>query len=389
MDVQPTEDVDGLRPIDPVHDVMPDARVADAAAAMEFHDDWNLTLQATRYQLEELKRTSIERALVRTVITRSEQRTVQSLYRVRSARQRLSVKLPDDAEFDSQPVRVNGAPVALERGEQDLLYIPLIGQDPNSEFVLELRYTVPGNHRQISIPEFPDDPAIQKVYLAVFLPEEFALLNSTGPWTEEFKWSKDRSLGWKPLPNSTDGQLENWVYEGISAGRGPSFQRDGTLFLFSALRPDPPPDGSLRLSGVNRNVLSAAVIVLLAAIGLFLLRSAVTTKLAAVVLFLIGGVVCGVFVPTFGQQLLAGPTYAGLAIVAIAWSGWALKGVGKRSTLKQARKTELPATAKELADELNQMISDQAVKDVDHEPPTEESDSAGEGRAEKEGDDNE
>ncbi len=341
LDVQPAGEREGLRSIDPVHDVMPDARVADAAAAMEFHDPWRLTLRATRYQLEEMKRTSIERALVRTVVTRSDHRTIQALYRVRSARQRLSVKLPSGAEFDSQPARVNGAAVSLERGDKDLLYIPLIGQDPNSEFVLELRYTIAGDHKRITIPEFPDDPAIQKVYLAVFLPRELALLNTSGPWTEEFEWSQDRSFDWKPLAKTTDAELESWVSEGISAGRGPAFQKDGTLYLFSALRPDPPPDGTLRLWGIHENVLSGFVIAFLAVIGLVLLRSSLTRKLAAVVMLLIAAVLCGLFAPTFGQQLLGTSTYAGLAMVAIAWAAWTvLRGEQgwkwKRSNLEPA-----------------------------------------------------
>ena len=336
LDVQPTDARDGLRPIDPVHDLMPGVRVADAAAAMEFHDDWNLTIKATRYQLEEMKRTSIERALVRTVVTRSDRRSVAALYRVRSARQRLSVKLPDEAEFDSQPARVNGDPVSLERGDQDRLYIPLIGQDPNSQFVLELRYSVPGNHRRISIPEFPDDPAIQKVYLAVYLPEETSLLESSGPWTEEFEWRHKNSFRPSPQPNASDDELEEWVREGISGGRGPTFQKDGTLYLYSALRPDPPPDGDLRLTVANAKLLSASVIAVLAIIGLLLFRSSGTKKVVAIAVFLIAAVACGVFVPTFGRQLLGLPTYGGLAMVGIVWGARAVTLEARRIKWRRA-----------------------------------------------------
>ena len=115
---------------------------------------------------------------MRVVVTRSNQRGVQALYRLRSARQRLAIVLPADAEFEAQPARINGKPVALERGDQGQLFVPLSGQDPNTPFALELRYSVPGDHQRISIPEFPEDPAVQKVYAAVYFPNELALVRA-------------------------------------------------------------------------------------------------------------------------------------------------------------------------------------------------------------------
>ena len=45
------------------------AAVAGAAAAFEFQGDWALAAAVTRYQLEEIKRTSIDRAVVRMVVS--------------------------------------------------------------------------------------------------------------------------------------------------------------------------------------------------------------------------------------------------------------------------------------------------------------------------------
>jgi len=59
----------------------PHPGVPNAARAFEFHDDWSIALQATRFQLEEVKRTSIERAVVRAVVTRGDQVSVQALIR--------------------------------------------------------------------------------------------------------------------------------------------------------------------------------------------------------------------------------------------------------------------------------------------------------------------
>ena len=63
---------------------------------------------ATRYKLEEVKHASIERAVVRMVVTPADQVSVQALYRMRSGQQRLELALPDDVQFDTDPLRIDG-----------------------------------------------------------------------------------------------------------------------------------------------------------------------------------------------------------------------------------------------------------------------------------------
>lgn len=328
LDVQPAADSVGLRPIDPQHDVMPDATVPNAARALEFHEDWSLQLTVTRYQLEEVKRTSIERAVVRMVITRSQQLGVQALYRLRSAHQRLTVQLPPDIEFDSQPARINGQPVGLERGDQDELYIPLAGHDPDQPLVLELRYTSKGSARRLDLPHFPEDPAVQKVYVAVYLPRERTFLGSTGPWTQEWTWQQQNSssaesqFAWEPLPQRSDNELSDWITEGITVVTSPPFQRDGLLYLFSALQPQPPPEGSLGIVSINNKLLAGLVFFAMAGLALGLMRSPLKTKVIALAALLIAIVVLGVLAPSLAQQLMSLPTFAGLAIVIIAWTAW-------------------------------------------------------------------
>ncbi len=324
LDVVPSGDLVGLRPIDPVQDLMADAPVPDAARAFEFQDDWSLSLRATRYQLEEVKRTSIERGLVRTVITRSDQRGVQALYRLRSARQRLALKLAEEAQFDAQPVRINGLPVPLERGDQGQLFVPLSGQDPNTPFTLELRYTVAGTHSQLAVPEFPEDPAIQKIYLAAYLPDELTLMGASGPWTEEFVWSARGTFKWLPQATRSDEELVAWVREGVNASPPPPFQTDGILYLYSALRPAPAPDGDLKLWAIDERWFALLVFVPLLVVGLLLLKSSLSVKITAVAAVVISVVMCGVFAPTFARQLLNQPMYAGLAIVGVSWIAWYL-----------------------------------------------------------------
>ena len=162
IDVEPAGEPKALRPIDPEHDLM--SPVPSAARAFEFHDDWSLSIAATRYQLEDVKRTSIERALVRMVVAQDKNMSVQALYRMRSEQQRLAVRLPERGRTSTpQPLRINGRPVTLEKraehhaaAEQpgQIYYVPLSTAKGEKPFLLELRYTLPFDGRRFDLPEF-------------------------------------------------------------------------------------------------------------------------------------------------------------------------------------------------------------------------------------------
>ena len=175
IDLHESGEPEGVRPIDPQHDLMPGVSVPGAARAFEFHEDWTLAVTATRYKLEEVKHTSIERAVVRAVVTRSEQTSVQALYQLRSAEQRLPIVLPEGTAFDTEPLRINGKSVTLESGEPGQYFVPLVGQDPDKPFLLELRYTLAKRGTTFDLPTFTSSPAVQKVYLCAYLPEEWAV----------------------------------------------------------------------------------------------------------------------------------------------------------------------------------------------------------------------
>lgn len=324
LDVQPKEGHSGLRPIDPQQDLMAGASVHDAARAFEFHDDWSLTVEATQYKLEEVKRTSIERSVVRMVVTRSDRLAVQALYRVRSMHQRLGVVFPAGAEFDSEPARINGLPVPLERGDADEFFVPLSGQSAETPVVLELRYTLPGSASRLDVPQFADDPAVQKVYLCAYLPEEQTLLGVRGPWTDELlrSWSKVNPGAYQPPPN--DPQLVAWVTEGLNVTGNPAetFQTAGERYVFSALRPEAPPNGSLRMTTLDETLLNVLLFGSLAVVGLVLLRVKPTGQLVAMAAIVIGLVLCGVFLPTFSLQIFDAELLAALFAVVVLWGAW-------------------------------------------------------------------
>lgn len=343
LDVRQAEGLTGLRPIDPQHDLMPGAAVGDAVRAFEFTDAWSLALVATRYELEEVKRASIERALVRMVVTRGDEITVQAIYRIRSVLQRLAVTLPAESQFDMDMLSVNGQPKPLERGEGNQLFIPLADCSPESPCLVEMRYTVPGTFRQLDLPVFPAQeglhtaPAIQKVALAVYLPEELAVVAADGPWTnDQAEWYFE--LNRLPLQARSDAELISWVGDGIAAdlGRLQSFPTDGRLYRFTTLRPAAPPDGSLRLTAVDDRLLGSGVLAGLALLGLLFVRARLGAKLAVLVVLIASLAVVGVFFPIIAMQLFDQYLAIGAGTLILLWI------IGAASSLRPRKKAAPP-----------------------------------------------
>ncbi|MBN1908403.1 MAG: hypothetical protein JW818_01575, partial [Pirellulales bacterium] len=330
IDLQPSDqgELENLRPIDPQHDLIPGAQVKDAAQGYEFHDDWKLDIKAKRYKLEEVKRTSVERAVVQMVVTPAEQVGVRAVYRMRSAQQRLEIRLPKDAAFDFDPIRINGRAVTPEGGDTGSYFIPLTGARPDDAFLLELRYTMPGNGDELVLPKLgnkDDDPAVQKVFLCVYLPEQLALLDARGPWTDEIRWQFVEQMNcWEPgvAPEHEPEKLLNWV-AGVSSSKSRAaglirddFNADGRCYVFSTLQPS----GPLQLAKVNENMLHGLVIGLLVLGGLLLLSTGLGGRIVALGVLATVLVLSGVFWPIFAHQILDGYLAAGVLIVLILWT---------------------------------------------------------------------
>ncbi|RMF43823.1 MAG: hypothetical protein D6753_04155, partial [Planctomycetota bacterium] len=319
LDAIPSSDASGLRPIDPARDVWPEASQFAAARALEFYGPWTLGLELTRYELEDVKRTSIERAVARVVATRSGQLSYQLLYRLRSARQRLALQLPADAQFDADPVRIDGVPVELQKGQGGDYFIPLGGQDPDQAFVIELRYVREADTDQISLPVFPEEPAVQQVYLAIYLPKEWRPVHFQGPWTPEFTWRHSTNLALRPVPAVSERGLTNWVASDQKKSSIREFPTDGVMYLFSSLRPAPPPEGDLRLWIVNVYAWNGFWFTALVLIGLALMRASLATRLAAMVALLGLLLASGLVAPLLAAQWTDLPLALGVMLVGLAW----------------------------------------------------------------------
>lgn len=326
LDVQPAAGFVNLRPIDPQHDLMSGVTVEDAARAFEFQDDWDLVITATRYELEEPKRTSIERALVRMVVTRSEEISVQAVYRIRSALQRLAIELPEHSSFDMDMLYINGAPRTLERGDGRQLFIPLVNQSPDTPFVVEMRYTVPGGHKSLELPVFPaqegvqSEPAVQKVELSVYLPDELSLIDAKGKWTnEQGNWYTHLNRLKETTTNDTD--RIGWVAQGVSMNQqhARSFAIDGRLYRFTTLRPLPAPDGSLSLVAYDSRLVNVLVFGCVALLGVIGLGGTARWKLGLLAVLLLLLVLVGVFVPIVAMQILDQYLAIAIGLLIVAW----------------------------------------------------------------------
>ncbi|MDD8046299.1 MAG: hypothetical protein PHF14_07545 [Verrucomicrobiota bacterium] len=322
IDLQAAAGLSGLQPIDPAHDLMEGVSVADAAWAFEFHQDWELPLIVTKYELlEAIKSTSIERALVTMVWTRSKEQAVQALYRVRSVQQRLLLDLPKDVVFDTDPLRVNGRSVPLERGEGDQYYIPLVGQEPDRPFLLEVRYTLPERGARFVLPNFPEEPAVQEVRLAVYLPQERVYLGMRGPWTPEFAIRYGGFGGMRPHAYRHRASLLDWVATGVP-GMGTmeqNFPVDGQYLLFSAVHPAMRADAALRLVSMNGRVFHGLVLILMVGLGVGLLRVAPRLRWGLLGLYFCLVMAAGLFWPSFTSQLMGQAAFIAVLILALLW----------------------------------------------------------------------
>jgi hypothetical protein len=320
IDVQPTTGWDGLIPIDPHNDLRRAAKIESPAMAFTFVDQWQLEIRATRYELEDSQLTSIDRAVVRIVVLEQGELSIQALYRMRSARQRLAIRLPADAEFDAQPLRIDGKPVSAERESNTTISAPLLDQDLNDTFVLELRYSTKGTPAQLDLPWLPDEPAIQKVFISAHLPEKQVLLASSGSWSNEQVGIGLAML--EPRARQQTDDLIGWVTEGNAAAANSARTfpiGKSQQFVYSTLRPEDAPDGSLSLKTTGRRFFNGAVLLVIASLGLPLFRRGVRPQLILLLLLSAGLLLIGVFVPELARTLLTSIFPAAVALVILVW----------------------------------------------------------------------
>ena len=253
----------GLRPIDPQHDLP--REVPGAARACEFHGrleaaDRRDALRVGGGQAHEHR----PGAGADGRHARPTRSAVQALYRVQSVRQRLPLVLPPGATFDADPLRINDQSVALERGKEGQYTCRCWPPTPTSRSSWSCVTRCPATAGSWICRSFPgptrraDETAVQQVYLAVFLPQTRTLLGSPARGAKSSAGGAT-GLMWQPDGNRDDKQLWRETRAGTEANQqaADTFPTDGTLYLFSTLRPADRPDGSLHLVTADRRQLKS------------------------------------------------------------------------------------------------------------------------------------
>jgi hypothetical protein len=310
------DDLKGLRPIDPQHDLA--TPVPGAARAFEFHDEWSLPVTVTRFKLEDVKQTSIDRAVCRMVITPAGEIAVQALYRIRSILPRLSLQLPSKATPDSDPVRINGLPVTLQKDKNDALVVPLVNASADEPFVLEIRYVIPKG-QPLAPPTFLDEAAVQQVDLCAFVPAAQDVIGTSGTWSDDFRWVNMPDGRCVPVSPRTHEQRVVFVCEGnpSASNAAGTFHFDGTPLIFSTLRPDA--KSTVALWTIDHQTFNGWIFGLTLLAGVLLLWARLRTRVAAAAMLLLALVLAGVFWPTLALHVLGPPLYWAVAAVVLLW----------------------------------------------------------------------
>lgn len=316
---------EGLRPIDPRHDLPNSPWSQSAAFGYEFHADWKLAVKATRYETQDIKATSIERGLVRMVLTRGNVTSVQAIYKISTLRQRLVLALPPDAQFDTNHLRLNGRVASLERGEGGTHLVPLQGLTQGTPFLMELRYTVPRSGSLV-VPAFPEEPAVQQIYLLVQVPEELAYAGHRGVWHPEFAWTVTRHGALQPRASRSAPWLIDWVRSGLAVDPTTlqDFATDGYPVLFSTLCPASGEAGALRVSLISAAFLRGLLAVVILAVGFLLLRAPLGRKVAGAVAVLLGLILLGMVLPSLARSMVGMVGMAAIMVVGGGWLIWCL-----------------------------------------------------------------
>jgi hypothetical protein len=271
IDLGESDKSNGLKPIDPKNDVEAADRVEDAVAAFEFYDTWQLELAATRYKLEEVKRTSIEKGIIRANLFLSKNGTgisAQGLFKIRSVQQRLEMTFEQSAKISE--VRINNKRVPLEADSTAKYMIPLTSITPDTPFLLDIRYTIePPSKNKILIPTFStsdqepnkmSNTAIQKAELSVFVPDDFLVVAYDGNWTKDFLYKKSEYGNRNSLIRYKNIQSEvQTLYNGFGIQHD-DFQIAGNEHPFSAIHPDN--DTALKIQIVSTKLASIIFIVM-------------------------------------------------------------------------------------------------------------------------------
>lgn len=324
LDLTPEKDsIQGLRPIDPQHDIQLAGDTSGATLAMEFHgDDWNLGLRVNRYQQEDVEKTAVEMGYVRVRLSKGDNAAVHAVFRMRSVDQRIPLKMPANSQLTNDPLRINGASVGLEidpTPENERSYfIPLTTQSQGETFVVELVYNISAGSSKITLPVFQEVKAVNQVFVGVEIPKDRVLLSYSGDWDDHLDGSWLEFLQERLVDNDRHfdaHQVIDEVTAGYAVGDIYPSSRQKILY-FSTINPKESPLTLELANRVNVQIVLFAAIAILGLAGLFLSLS----KQLALMLCVVGASLgIAMISPVLTSSLDLSGVLVGLAMVTLVW----------------------------------------------------------------------
>ena len=331
LDITPEKDsIQGLRPIDPQHDIQLNGDTAGATLAMEFHgDDWNLGLRVNRYEQQEVEKTAVEMGYVRVRLSNGNNAAVHAAFRMRSVDQRIPLKMPANSQLTNDPLRINGNSVGLEidpdSESQGSYFIPLTTQSQGETFVVELVYNISVDSWKIKLPVFQNVRAVNQIFIGVEIPKDLVLLSYSGNWDDHLDGSWLEHLQERLLNNdrSFDAhQVIDEVTTGYAVGDIYPSNRQKILY-FSTINPK---DSALILEFAESSQVQMILFVGLAVLGLLGLFLSLRKQFALLLLVIGGSLGIAMISPVLTSSIDLSGVIVGLMMMT---SVWVLKDISR------------------------------------------------------------
>ncbi len=265
--------------------------------------------------------TVVEQAWIQTWLADGRRRD-RAVFRLRSDRKHLELKLPDGVEAAAVTASVDGVEVPVETSPQGRTTVELPRPSAAHSVVLEIWYPFsqprpPRGEVLLQFPRLGPKAWTRRTYWQLILPRDEHVILPPGGWTPEFRWGWTGTY-WGRLPVKEQPELELWV----GAKQETPVPLATSRYLFSGFAEAG--QARFRTAGRIWIVGWASGSVLLA--GLLLIYVPAVRRPLPVFVFLVGLVAAAVAFPT--PMLLLGQA-AGMGLAMALLGGILYRGVAR------------------------------------------------------------
>ncbi|NUQ63299.1 MAG: hypothetical protein HUU20_12540 [Pirellulales bacterium] len=318
----------GLEELDPREVSQPTGAAQPYLAYRYYQHPARLALRITKHELQDVVKTVVRCAYVEAVVTEEGPMTVRARYDLKSSeRQRLAVTLRDPRILGitvaGQTVAPEKAPTAAGSSPEDKTYFINVARTADSDepFQIAAVFETPRPEKSLQVtdllrlplPRFDEGVKFQKVYVRLWVPEDYRLVGDPEGFTSHIGVGLWDSRAITRAADNPDG----WFPKDTSSF---DFQVGGTTYLFSSLT------GPTELKIDYWHIPTMTVIAGLAALaaGAVLLRFSLETKVLAVFTLALLVLFGGLFSPSFVYSWLLAARLGIAGVVALWLVVWLL-----------------------------------------------------------------